>query len=202
MNRLELITILRGLIREELRDSNFIKSIIREEVKKETNRLLTEMEEKQVDETSLVEMASNIPIGSKEKLDGLKHKMENRKKIVSEKEEPVIFVKNRKLNMLLNETLMDLRTGKAIMPASDIPGTDAEQWPAMQYNKDPRSFAHAKALNLPPGAEKPVEAMIPSVDVEGRPMAVNADALPEHIKNALTRNYKPLMRVINKKDGK
>lgn len=205
MNKIELITIIRGLINEELRNPNFLRSIIvnviKEEVRKETNKLLTEMEETQISDTSLVKMVSSIPAGSEDKLNGLKNKIYNGRKENLVKKKEIAFTKNKKLNALLNETYTDLRSGNVTLPVSDTPDTTTEQWPTMQYNKDPRSFSHAKTLNVSPGMEKSVGAMIPSVDVEGNPMAVNPDTLPDHVRAALTRNYRPLMKKLKEKEG-
>lgn len=205
MNKIELITVIRGLIKEELRDSRLlhstIKSVIKESVRQEVDRLLTEMENKESTETSLVEMAMEIPAGSKEKLSGLQSKMDTHGHVKKLESEKVTFVKDKKLNSLLNETLMDIRTGKAIIPPSDISNDNAEEWPAMNYNKDARSFTAARSLNIQ-GEGNKVKSMLPNVDVEGRPMAISADALPDHLKNALTKNYKPLMKKIKEKSGK
>lgn len=49
-----------------------------------------------------------------------------------------------------------------------------------------------------PGQGASVEDMIPDKDTRGMHMRVNADALPDGLKNALTRDYSSLMKVMNK----
>ena len=93
------------------------------------------------------------------------------------------FTKDPLLNSLLNETAAS---------STGIPLEQDEyaEWPTMRMN-DLRSN-YSSIMGSPKFVDKPIDAT---------PEGINPKAVPEEVKSALTRDYRSLMKAINKKKG-
>ena len=127
-----------------------IREIVREEVKMEVNKLLTE--------TKVVQPKKTIK--------------KKQKRVVKEKKH---FTKNKMLNNILNETVNEEweTLGGRTMTTEDM-GT---------------VLANAYGDVTNKSAE---QEMIAS-------MGVNPETVPDHVSNALTKDYSKLMKAINEK---
>ena len=106
---------------------------------------------------------------------------------VSERKETVHYTKNKSLNDVLNETV-------------GLPKSDRQQgeYPTLGGG----AFDSSRMSELM-GYGKPEEAKRDMVAVDSLQKAgVRVDQVPEHLTNALTRDYSSLMKAIDKKKGK
>ena len=90
--------------------------------------------------------------------------------------------KNPMLNDILNETATF--NGRDYVDNYAIDYNDYDEWPTMQHSMQMGS---------------PAATMMPMTDIEGR--RVTADNVPEHVVDALTKDYSALMKAIDKKKG-
>lgn len=99
------------------------------------------------------------------------------------------YTNNPVLNDILNETsgfapegpmAMQLNEGHYSHQSHD----DFSEWPTMARTSSPKMQA---------------AAMIPTTDSDGRP--VNMQNVPDHVVGALTKDYRSLMKAIDKKKG-
>ena len=102
------------------------------------------------------------------------------KKTVSQKQ----FTKDPLLNSLLNETA-------ATSPGIPMEQNDYSEWPTMPMNNLNTSYASLM------GSPKFVD----NRKIDATPDGINPKAVPEEVKGALTRDYRSLMKAINKKKG-
>lgn len=175
MNKIEF----RALIKKELveilnskQGRQLIHSIIKEGVRLEVDRLLTEMEQSEqterIDEsprvTQMVERGELPP-----------------RKPVPKKE----FAKDPVLNKILNETFLSMVNGDAVAPAS--------------LGKAPTNMVGEYGPDAYRQSSRSVEAMLPETDVNGRPLQVSPEMLPDHVRTALTKDYRKLMKKIDEK---
>ena len=106
---------------------------------------------------------------------------------VSEPKETVYYTKNKSLNDVLNETV-------------GLSKSDRQQgeYPTLGGG----AFDSSRMSELM-GYGKPEEAKRDMVAVDSLQKAgVRVDQVPEHLTNALTRDYSSLMKAIDKKKGK
>lgn len=99
-----------------------------------------------------------------------------KKKQVSSKQ----FVSDPLLNSLLNETAAQ---GVSIPP--DLDHNDYSEWPELKMN------SYANLMGSPKYAQK----------IDATPAGIPPSAVPEEVKTALTRDYRSLMKAIDKKKG-
>lgn len=148
-----------------------IRLIIREEIKKALIEQEVINERKGMTSISKPKLSAET---SEQLLNQLKPKPVATKPTTKE------FSKNPLINKLLNETY--------VSGMDEIDYNDFSEWPSMQTNVMP-------SLN----STVNVESMLPKTDIEGR--RLNVDAVPEDVANALTRDYRSLMKAIDKKKG-
>ena len=184
MNKIELMEVLRKIVKEELRRAlvskeigPLIKEVIKKEVRTEVDRLLTEMEQKQPGEV-IQERTTSPRVNSMIARGELPVKVK-----------PVHLAKNQKLNDLLNQTAQSIARGEATLPSQEGPEGQLALLREQYANMGSDSTGKTAA------------AMIPNVDVEGRPMIVNPAALPTHVQNALTKDYRKFMKKVDEKRG-
>ena len=91
------------------------------------------------------------------------------------------FVSDPLLNSLLNETAAQ---GVSIPPDSNH--NDYSEWPTLKMN------SYANLMGSPKYTQK----------IDATPDGVPSAAVPEEVKSALTRDYRSLMKAIDKKKGK
>jgi len=90
--------------------------------------------------------------------------------------------KNPMLNDILNETAT--LSGRDYVDNYSIDYNDYNEWPTMQHSMQMGNS---------------VSNMMPMTDTEGR--RLNANNVPEHVVDALTKDYSALMKAIDKKKG-
>ena len=92
------------------------------------------------------------------------------------------FTKDPLLNSLLNETAV---SGFSIPPDSEH--NDFSEWPTMEMDN-----SYSSLMGSPKFVTNKINAI---------PDGINPNAVPEEVKGALTRDYRSLMKAINKKKG-
>ena len=103
---------------------------------------------------------------------------------VSEPEEEIQYTKNKSLNKVLNETVGLLKSKK-----------EFDEYPTMSG----KTFDSSRVSELL-GYDKPDEVKRDMVAVDTLQKAgKSVNDVPEHVTNALTRDYSKLMKVMNKK---
>jgi hypothetical protein len=105
----------------------------------------------------------------------------------SKKSAPKQFVKDPLLNSLLNETAAN---GISI-PVDTLGHDDYSEWPTMESSGMNTNFASIM------GSPKFVD----NRKIDATPDGIPPQAVPEEVKGALTRDYRSLMKAINKKKG-
>ena len=157
-----------------------IETVVRKEVKKQMNEIFI----KEENSSSLTELVSK-PITEKE------FKEPIRKKQVKPKKE-VHYTDNETLNKVLNET------------AGGIPQGESGEYPTMgggvyDTGKINDVLAGATGLGNSEGAKerKREIAAVDSIKKAG----VNVDQVPDHVTDALTRDYSAVMKAIDQKKG-
>lgn len=91
------------------------------------------------------------------------------------------FTKDPLLNSLLNETA----AAGAHIPTEH---NDFDEWPTMKMN------SYASLMGSP--------KFVDNKKIDATPDGINPNAVPEEVKGALTRDYRSLMKAIDKKKGK
>lgn len=218
MNKTEFVGIVRKVVREELVEllkskegRVMMREMVNKTVRIEVDRLLTEMESSQ--EEVIQERKDNPKLSrmvARGELPATKQQ-EQKREIPK-----VAFVKNQKLNALLQDTFEQVAAGKAQLP-SQLDGGGAagilreqysnmaDEWKTIPGNftsQGAQTFGHARPV--PQGPEdsgKSPAQMLPDKDVNGNPLMVNPNALPDHISKALTRDYRKLMKKVEEKRG-
>ena len=92
------------------------------------------------------------------------------------------FTKDPLLNSLLNETAQ----AGAYIPAEE--GSEFDEWPTMKMN------SYASLMGSP--------KFVDNKKIDATPDGINPNSVPEEVKGALTRDYRSLMKAIDKKKGK
>ena len=100
--------------------------------------------------------------------------------------QPKQFVKDPLLNSLLNETAA---SGQSIPMETNY--NDFNEWPTMEMNSLGNKYSSIM------GSTKFVD----NKKIDATPDGINPTAVPEEVKSALTRDYRSLMKAINKKKG-
>ncbi len=159
-----------------------IEAVVRKEVKKQMNEIFI----KEENSSSLTELVSQ-PITEKE------FKEPIRKQYKTKPKKEVHYTSNETLNKVLNETV------------GGVPQGDGSGYPTMgsgvyDTSKMNDVLVGATGLgNTEEAKEKKREiAAVDSIKKAG----VSVDQVPDHVQNALTRDYSAVMKAIDqKKDG-
>jgi len=203
MNKIELLSLIREIVKDELKEllttksgRTLVREMITREVRIEVDKLLTEMEQGQDSREMVQESPNDI------KLSRMVERGELPPKKSSKREEPKVgFTKNSKLNDMLNQTLDSIRKGDAQLPSMMGPESQVqllkEQYPNMKIGES--NLGVTRPVEESTG--KSVVSMLPDKDVSGNPLMVNPTALPDHVQNALTRDYRKLMKKVEEKRG-
>jgi len=101
------------------------------------------------------------------------------------KKQPTLkqFTKDPLLNSLLNETAA---SGVSIPTEQNY--NDFNEWPTMEMNNK-----YSSVMGSP--------KFVDNKKIDATPDGINPNAVPEEVKSALTRDYRSLMKAINKKKG-
>jgi len=159
-----------------------IEAVVRKEVKKQMNEIFI----KEENSSSLTELVSK-PISEKD------FKEPIRKQYKTKPKKEVNYTSNKALNKVLNETV------------GGVPQGDGSGYPTMgggvyDTSKMNDVLVGATGLgNTEEAKEKKREiAAVDSIKKAG----VSVDQVPDHVQNALTRDYSAVMKAIDqKKDG-
>ena len=98
------------------------------------------------------------------------------------------FTKDPLLNSLLNETAA---SGVSIPTEQNY--NDFNEWPTMEMNNLNVGNKYSSIMGTP--------KFVDNKRIDATPDGVNPNAVPEEVKTALTRDYRSLMKAINKKKG-
>ena len=157
-----------------------IETVVRKEVQKQMNEIFI----KDKDSSSLTELVSK-PLIKKEEV-----KEPIRKKQVKPKKE-VNYTSNKALNKVLNETVGGVPQGEG--------GYETMGGGVYDTSKINDVLAGATGLGNTEGAKerKREIAAVDSIKKAG----VNVDQVPDHVTDALTRDYSAVMKAIDQKKG-
>jgi hypothetical protein len=206
MKKSEFSQLVRDIIKEELSKNKELKQFLKEVVKSEVSKLLIEAESHVVHDSTGQDL-----VGSRHgiRLDELANrKISKKTSEKSEQPQEISFVKNQTLNKLLNETAYDIRTGKVALPSStggivnqaDVVKqlNENTDWNELRFDS---TNARGFSGRMPDRQVKSVTSMMPTKDVAGNPMVVNPNALPDHVQNALTKNYSKFLKKVDEKSS-
>ncbi len=160
-----------------------IEAVVRKEVKKQMNEIFI----KEENSSSLTELVSK-PLAEKE----FKEPIRKQYKTKSEPKKEVNYTSNKVLNKVLNETV------------GGVPQGDGSGYPAMGggvYDTSKINDVLAGATGLGDTTEsKEIKREIAAVDTIKK-AGVSVDQVPDHVTNALTKDYSGLMKAIDQKKG-
>ena len=166
-----------------------IQEVVRREVKKQVNEIFI----KEENSSSLTELVSK-PLTEKE------FKEPIRKKQVKPKKE-VHYTSNETLNKVLNETVGGVPQGESGGP--QIEGY--EDYPTLGDGTFDSSKINDVLVGSPPGVATSETVKQKKRDIGAvqtiKNARVNVDDVPDHVQDALTKDYTGLMKVIDQKSG-
>jgi len=156
-----------------------IETVVRKEVQKQMNEIFI----KEENSSSLTELVSK-PLTEKE------FKEPIRKEYKTKPKKEVNYTSNKALNKVLNET------------AGGVPQGDGSGYPTMgggTYNTSKMNevLAGATGLGNTEGS-KEIKREIAAVD-SIKKAGVSVDQVPEHVQDALTKDYSAVMKAIDQK---
>jgi hypothetical protein len=165
-----------------------IEAVVRKEVKKQMNEIFI----KEENSSSLTELVSK-PLTEKE----VKEPIRKQYKVKPKKE--VHYTSNTALNKILNETAGGVPQGDGGVP--QVGGY--EDYPTLSGEVFDSSKMNDVLVGSPPGvatseATKQKKRDIGAVQTI-KNARVNVDQVPDHVQNALTRDYSAVMKAIDKK---
>jgi len=158
-----------------------IEAVVRKEVKKQMNEIFI----KEENSSSLTELVST-PITEKE------FKEPIRKQYKTKPKKEVNYTSNKALNKVLNETV------------GGVPQGDGSGYPTMGggvYDTSKINDVLAGATGLGNGGvSKEMKREIGAVE-SIKKAGVSVDQVPDHVTNALTRDYSAVLKAIDQKKG-
>jgi hypothetical protein len=166
-----------------------IEAVVRKEVKKQMNEIFIKEEN-----SSLLSELVSKPLTEKE------FKEPIRKQYKTKPKKEVHYTSNETLNKILNETAGGVPQGEG--GASQVGGY--EDYPTLSggvfdSSKINNVLAGATGLGNTEGAKERKQeiAAVDSIKKAG----VSVDQVPDHVQDALTRDYSAVMKAIDKKKG-
>jgi hypothetical protein len=166
-----------------------IEAVVRKEVKKQMNEIFIKEEN-----SSLLSELVSKPLTEKE----FKEPISKQYKTKPKKE--VHYTSNETLNKILNETAGGVPQGEGGVPQvggyEDYPTLSGGVFDSSKINN---VLAGATGLGNTEGAKerKREIAAVDSIKKAG----VSVDQVPDHVQDALTRDYSAVMKAIDKKKG-
>ena len=158
-----------------------IETVVRKEVKKQMNEIFIKEEN-----SSLLSELVSKPLTKKE----FKEPIRKQYKVKPKKE--INYTSNKALNKVLNETV------------GGVPQGESGEYPTMGggvYDTSKINDVLGGASGLGNTAQsKEIKREIAAVDSIKR-AGVSVDQVPDHVTNALTRDYSDVMKAINNKKG-
>ena len=166
-----------------------IETVVRKEVKKQMNEIFI----KEENSSSLTELVSK-PLTEKEFKEPIRKKQVKPKKKVH-------YTSNETLNNILNETAGGVPQGEG--GASQVGGY--EEYPTLSGGVFDSSKINDVLVGSPPGVATSEAVKQKKRDIGAvqtiKNARVNVDQVPDHVTNALTRDYSDVMKAINNKKG-
>jgi len=148
--------------------------VLRKIIKEEVKSAVTEAM-RDISINNLVESVSSTPVYNTP-IETYKPKQQTKKT------EPKTYTKDPLLNSLLNETA---QSGAHI----PLEHNDYSEWPTMDLKTD-----YSGIMGKP--------KFVQSTKIDATPDGINPNAVPEEIKSVLTRDYRSLMKAMDKKKNK
>ncbi len=165
-----------------------IEAVVRKEVKKQMNEIFI----KEENSSSLTELVSK-PISEKD------FKEPIRKQYKTKPKKEVNYTSNKALNKVLNETVGGVPQGEA--GASQVGGY--EDYPTLSGEVFDSSKINDVLVGSPPGVATSEVVKQKKRDIGAvqtiKNARVNVDQVPDHVQNALTKDYSAVMKAIDKK---
>ena len=167
-----------------------IETVVRKEVKKQMNEIFIKEEKS----SSLTELVSK-PLTEKE------FKEPIRKQYKTKPKKEVHYTSNTALNKVLNETAGGVPQGSA--EASQVGGY--EDYPTLSGEVFDSNKINDVLVGSPPGVATTETVKQKKRDIGAvqtiKNARVNVDQVPDHVQNALTRDYSAVMKAIDQKKG-
>ncbi len=165
-----------------------IEAVVRKEVKKQMNEIFI----KEENSSSLTELVSK-PISEKD------FKEPIRKQYKTKPKKEVNYTSNKALNKVLNETVGGVPQGEA--GASQVGGY--EDYPTLSGEVFDSGKINDVLAGSPPGVATTETVKQRKRDIGAvqtiKNARVNVDDVPDHVTNALTRDYSAVMKAIDQK---
>ena len=165
-----------------------IETVVRKEVKKQMNEIFI----KEENSSSLTELVSK-PISEKD------FKEPIRKQYKTKPKKEVNYTSNKALNKVLNETVGGVPQGEA--GASQVGGY--EDYPTLSGEVFDSSKINDVLAGSTAGAPTSEVVKQKKRDIGAvqtiKNARVNVDQVPDHVQNALTKDYSAVMKAIDKK---
>ena len=163
-----------------------IEAVVRKEVKKQMNEIFI----KEENSSSLTELVSK-PLTEKE----------FKEPIRKQYKEEVNYTSNKALNKVLNETAGGVPQGEG--EASQVGGY--EDYPTLSGEVFDSNKINDVLVGSPPGVVTSEVVKQKKRDIGAvqtiKNARVNVDQVPDHVQNALTRDYSAVMKAIDQKKG-
>ena len=167
-----------------------IEAVVRKEVKKQMNEIFI----KEENSSSLTELVSK-PLTEKE------FKEPIRKQYKTKPKKEVNYTSNKALNKVLNETVGGVPQGEA--GASQVGGY--EDYPTLSGEVFDSSKINDVLAGSTAGAPTSEVVKQKKRDIGAvqtiKNARVNVDQVPDHVQDALTRDYSAVMKAIDEKKG-
>ena len=167
-----------------------IETVVRQEVKKQMNEIFI----KEENSSSLTELVSK-PLTEKE------FKEPIRKQYKTKPKKEVHYTSNDTLNKILNETVGGVPQGEGGAP--QVGGY--EDYPTLSDGVFDSSKINDVLVGSPPGVATSETVKQNKRDIVAvqtiKNARVNVDQVPDHVTNALTRDYSDVMKAIDQKKG-
>ena len=167
-----------------------IEAVVRKEVKKQMNEIFI----KEENSSSLTELVSK-PLTEKE------FKEPIRKQYKTKPKKEVNYTSNKALNKVLNETVGGVPQGESGGP--QVGGY--EDYPTLGDGTFDSSKINDVLAGSPPGVATTETVKQKKRDIGAvqtiKNARVNVDQVPDHVQDALTRDYSAVMKAIDEKKG-
>ena len=165
-----------------------IETVVRKEVKKQMNEIFINE-----DKSSLLSELVSTPVTSE-------YKQAEKKIYKTGPKREIHYTSNESLNRVLNETVGGIPQGEG--GASQVGGY--EEYPTLSGEIFDSSKINDVLVGSPPGVATTETVKQRKRDIGAvqtiKNARVNVDQVPDHVQNALTRDYSKLMKVIDKKN--
>ena len=169
-----------------------IETVVRKEVKKQMNEIFI----KDNDSSSLTELVSK-PLTEKE----FKEPIRKQYKTKTKPKKEVNYTSNKAINKVLNETVGGVPQGESGGP--QVGGY--EDYPTLGDGVFDSSKINDVLAGSPPGVPTTDSAKQKKRDIGAvqtiKNARVNVDQVPDHVQDALTRDYSDVMKAIDQKKG-